>query len=162
MTQTMQRPPRSAIGIFFLGSGAMALIGGFHLFLGIAALLAGDAQVVGPSVPVDLAAAIGGWIHLLVGGGVLVAVVFLISDAAWARRVGIGAAGLGALLHLPWLPQIGCNEPPLRSLLASNRFRPVRAPAPSPSNLLSSPVSRRFRIRARRSLNTPSRRMSRR
>jgi len=105
MTQTMQRPPRSAIGIFFLGSGAMALIGGFHLFLGIAALLTGDVQVVGPSVLVDLAAAIWGWIHLLVGGGVLVAVVFLISGAAWARRVGIGAAGLGALLHLPWLPQ---------------------------------------------------------
>jgi hypothetical protein len=105
MTPSMQRSPRSGIGIFLLGSGAMALIGGFHLFLGIAALLSGDVQVVGPSVPVDLAAAIRGWLHLLVGGGVLVAVVFLISGAAWARRVGIGAAGLGALLHLSGLPQ---------------------------------------------------------
>ena len=82
----------------------MIMIGAFHAFQGLVALFNDDFYVVGQKWIFEFDLTTWGWIHLIVGIGVVVAGFFVFNGAVWARAVGIGVAALSALLNFMWLP----------------------------------------------------------
>ena len=45
-----------------------------------------------------------GWIHLLLGLGVLVLGIFLLTGAAWARWTGIAIVAVSTIANFAWVP----------------------------------------------------------
>jgi hypothetical protein len=105
MSQVTDRPRSGLAAGFIVFAGiAMVLIGAFHALQGLVALFNDDFYVVGQKWTFEFDLTTWGWIHLLVGVGVVVAGFFVFAGAAWARMVGIGVAALSALLNFMWLP----------------------------------------------------------
>ncbi|ACV81502.1 DUF7144 family membrane protein [Nakamurella multipartita] len=106
MSQTTDTSRGAAVasGFIVFAGVAMVLIGAFHAFQGLVALFNDDFYVVGQKWIFEFDLTTWGWIHLLVGIGVAVAGFFVFTGAAWARFVGIGVAGLSAVLNFMWLP----------------------------------------------------------
>ncbi|CAL9336566.1 DUF7144 family membrane protein [Streptomyces sp. enrichment culture] len=89
----------------------VALAASLMIFNGIMAMLSGIAAIANDEVFVttrnyvfefDLTA--WGWIHLMIGLGVVLAGVSLFQGSRWARVVGIGLAGLSMIASFMWLP----------------------------------------------------------
>jgi hypothetical protein len=106
MSSTRVQPRGTAVatGFIVFAGVAMVMIGAFHAFQGLVALVNDDFYVVGQKWIFEFDLTSWGWIHLIVGIIVAVAGFFLFSGAALARFVGIGVAGLSALLNFMWLP----------------------------------------------------------
>lgn len=105
MTQTNQTPRSSvAVGAIVFAGVAMIMIGAFHAFQALVALVNDDFYVVGQKWIFEFDLTTWGWIHLVVGIGVAVAGFFVFSGAVWARSVGIAVAAVSALLNFMWLP----------------------------------------------------------
>jgi hypothetical protein len=82
----------------------MVLIGGFGILQGLAAIIKDNFFVVSPEYVYRLDANAWGWINLVIGAMVLLAGLFLFSDAGWARFVGVVAAVVAAIDNFMWLP----------------------------------------------------------
>src|SRR5262245_32639791 len=82
----------------------MFLLGGFHVILGLVALL-DDGQFEAPDsrlvVSADYTA--WGWVHLLGGIIVMLAAAALFTGKLWARIVGVVAAAVSAVVCIAFL-----------------------------------------------------------
>ena len=105
MSQTSERP-RSAVasGLIVFAAVAMIMIGVFQVVQALVALFNDDFYVVGQKWIFELDLTTWGWIHLIIGIVIAVAGFFVLNGAVWARVVGIGVAGISAVLNFMWLP----------------------------------------------------------
>lgn len=92
-------------GWVVFGGVLMAVIGGFGVIEGLAALFAPTYFIAfdGAVLTIDLTA--WGWVHLILGALALITGLALLGNApSWARGVGIGLIAVNMLVQLAWLP----------------------------------------------------------
>jgi hypothetical protein len=92
-------------GLVVFAGVMMILLGCFHAFAGLTAILKDKFFVFTPGnylISADVTT--WGWIHLIAGVVVALAGVFVFSGAVWARAVGILLAGLSAIANFLFLP----------------------------------------------------------
>lgn len=82
----------------------LAMVGGFQILQGIAALVQDTVYVVGIEYIYKLDLATWGWIHLILGIIALGTGIGLLYAQTWARVIGIVVAVLGALLNFAFIP----------------------------------------------------------
>ncbi|HEU4511660.1 MAG TPA: hypothetical protein VFR87_00995 [Nocardioidaceae bacterium] len=83
---------------------AMLLLGGFHVFEGIAALAREEYFVVTSSGRLlDLDYSVWGWAQIAVGAFVALAGVMVLAGKPWARAVGVGLALVSAVGNMALL-----------------------------------------------------------
>jgi hypothetical protein len=82
----------------------MMLVGFFHAFTGLAAIIEDEFFVVGANYAYEFDATAWGWIHLIGGIIVIAAGYGVFSGATWARAVGITLASLSALGNFFFIP----------------------------------------------------------
>ena len=87
------------IGAVVFAGVMMMLIGTFHAFAGLAAILDDQYFVVGQNYAFELDVTAWGWIHLILGLVVAAAGWGVFTGAAWARVVGITLAMLSAIAN---------------------------------------------------------------
>ena len=82
----------------------MFLLGGFHVILGLVALL-DDGQFEAPDSKLVVSAdyTAWGWVHLLGGINVILAAAALFTGKLWARIVGVVAAAVSAVVCIAFL-----------------------------------------------------------
>ena len=105
MSNTTDTPPSGgAIGLTVFASAMMILVGAFQVIAGVVALFNDTFYVVGAKYVFQFDVTAWGWIHTILGSVVLVAGLFLLRGAVWARTVGVILASLSALVNFLWLP----------------------------------------------------------
>jgi hypothetical protein len=90
-------------GVMFAGT-LLILNGTFQFFQGIGAIARDNIYVGVPNYVFKFDTTAWGWIHLFVGLGVAITGYFVLTDAVWARGVGIGLAALSAFTNFFFLP----------------------------------------------------------
>lgn len=108
-TQTESRPPRQevsgwAIGGIAFAATMMTLIGVFQILAGLVAIFNDDFYVVAQNYTFDLDVSAWGWIHLVVGIGVLATGFGLFGRRAWAGVAAIMLCMLSALVNFFFIP----------------------------------------------------------
>ena len=98
------RPSAGAVGWTMFAAFMMFLIGGFHAFAGLVAIIDDTFYAVTPKYVMQFDTTTWGWIHLLGGLVVVLAGFGLFSGAVWARTVGVIVAFISALVSFAWLP----------------------------------------------------------
>jgi hypothetical protein len=86
------------------GGVLMILVGGFSLMQGFAAIINEGFLEKLEKYAYALDPTAWGWIHLIVGGIVLLAGFYVFTDSLVARIIGIAAALLSAVVNFFWLP----------------------------------------------------------
>ncbi len=90
---------------FIVFAGLMLmLIGSFHAFTGLAAIVENEYFVVGPNYLYEVDVTAWGWLHLIFGLIVVGAGFGIFSGATWARVVGITIAVVSAIGNFFWIP----------------------------------------------------------
>jgi hypothetical protein len=106
-TQPTQDPPEvsgwAVGGIAFAGT-MMVLIGVFQALAGLVAIFNDDFYVVAQNYTFDLDVSAWGWIHLLVGLGILAVGFGLFARKAWAGVAAIMLCMLSALVNFFFIP----------------------------------------------------------
>ncbi len=97
-SQSMARGGVKFAGVLLLLNGA------FQFFQGIGAIAHDNIYVGVPNYVFKFDTTAWGWIHLFIGLGVGITGYFLLTDAIWARGVGIGLAALSAFTNFFFLP----------------------------------------------------------
>ena len=82
----------------------MIMIGFWHAIAGLVALFENEFYVVGAQYVFEFDVTTWGWIHLILGGVVILAGVALFSGAVWARTIGVILAVVSAVAALPGSP----------------------------------------------------------
>ena len=82
----------------------MMMIGFFHAFTGLAAILDDQYFVVGPNYTYELDTTAWGWLHLIFGVIIGAAGWGVFSGATWARLVGITLAVISAIGNFFFIP----------------------------------------------------------
>jgi hypothetical protein len=110
-TQTESRPPQQqqevsgwAIGGIAFAATMMTLIGVFQILAGLVAIFNDDFYVVTQNYTFDLDVSAWGWIHLLVGIGVLATGFGLFGRKTWAGVAAIMLCMLSALVNFFFIP----------------------------------------------------------
>jgi hypothetical protein len=86
-------------------AGVMMIVGGgFQAFEALAAIVNDQYLVVLPNYIYAFDLTVWGWIHLLIGLGLVAIGICLLMGQGWARIAGIVVAGLAALANFTWLP----------------------------------------------------------
>jgi hypothetical protein len=98
------RPSGGAIGWTLFAAVMLILIGGFHAFAGLVAIIDDTFYTVTPKYVAQFDTTTWGWIHLIGGIVVLLAGFGLFSGAVWARTVGVIVALISAFVSFAWLP----------------------------------------------------------
>jgi hypothetical protein len=93
-----------AVGVTVFAAVMMMLVGTFQALYGLVALFNDTFYVVGQKWTFTFDITLWGWIHLLVGLLVVLAGVFLLAGATWARIVGVVVASVSAVLNFMSLP----------------------------------------------------------
>lgn len=96
--------PSGWLGWIVFAGLMMIVLGVFHAMAGLVALFRDDLYLVGSEglvINIDYTA--WGWIHLLVGVGVIAAGVALFRGAMWARVVAVVLAVVSAVGNLAFL-----------------------------------------------------------
>ena len=83
----------------------MIVVGAFQAIEAIAAIVNDEYFVVLPNYVFALDLTVWGWIHLLLGLGLVAVGVFVLRGESWARLAGIFVAAASAVLNFFWLPQ---------------------------------------------------------
>jgi hypothetical protein len=91
-------------GLVVFAGVMMMLVGFFHAFTGLAAIIEDEFFVVGSNYAYEFDATAWGWIHLIGGVVVIIAGYGVFSGATWARAVGITLASLSALANFFFIP----------------------------------------------------------
>jgi hypothetical protein len=93
-----------AVGFIMFAAFMMMLMGGFHAFSGLVAII-DDAFYTTPSEYfTDFDPSTWGWIHLIAGIIVFCAGVALLGGAVWARIVAVVIALLSAMINFAFIP----------------------------------------------------------
>jgi hypothetical protein len=93
-----------AVGFTYFAAIMMMIAGGFDVLQGLSAIIKQHYYVIGPNYLYKINVTTWGWVHLILGIVLVVAGVFLLNGALWARIVGIIAAALVAIANFLWLP----------------------------------------------------------
>ena len=93
-----------AVGVTVFAAVMMMMVGAFQALYGLVALFNDTFYVVGQKWTFTFDITLWGWIHLLVGLLVVLAGVFLLAGATWARIVGVVVASVSAVLNFMSLP----------------------------------------------------------
>ena len=94
----------STVGFVVFAGVMLMLIGTFHAFTGLAAIIQNEFFVVGPKYAYELDVTAWGWLHLIFGAIVAAAGYGVFSGATWARVVGITLAAISALGNFFFIP----------------------------------------------------------
>jgi vacuolar-type H+-ATPase subunit I/STV1 len=94
----------STVGFVVFAGVMMMLIGTFHAFTGLAAIIQNEFFVVGPKYAYELDVTAWGWLHLIFGAIVAAAGYGVFSGATWARVVGITLAAISAVGNFFFIP----------------------------------------------------------
>ncbi len=93
MEERWQRGKAAGPTAFVVFAGLMLmLVGSFHAFTGLAAIVENEFFVVGPNYLYEVDVTAWGWLHLIFGVIVVAAGFGIFSGATWARVVGITLA----------------------------------------------------------------------
>jgi hypothetical protein len=93
-----------AMGTTMFAAVTMMIVGALDALQGLAAIIKGEAYVVGSEYVYKFNVSTWGWINLLLGIVILLAGFSLLSGATWARVVGIVIAVLVIISNFMWLP----------------------------------------------------------
>jgi hypothetical protein len=96
-----------ALGALLFASTIMITVGGFQLFMGLAAIVGGAFYVIPPDYPYQLDPGTWGWIHTTLGVLLVAVGSFLLVGKLWARIVAIALAMISAwvnFLDVPYYP----------------------------------------------------------
>ena len=86
-------------------AGVLMIIGGaFQAVEALAAIVNDKYLVVLPDYIYAFDLTLWGWIHLMVGLGLLAIGIFLLRGETWARMAGIVIAVISAIINFAWLP----------------------------------------------------------
>jgi len=94
----------STMGFVVFAGVMMMLIGTFHAFTGLAAIIQNEFFVVGRNYAYELDVTAWGWLHLIFGAIVAAAGYGVFSGATWARVVGITLAAISAIGNFFFVP----------------------------------------------------------
>jgi cytochrome c oxidase subunit IV len=108
-TETQSRPPQQdvsgwAVGGIVFAATMMVLIGVFQALAGLVAIFNDEFYVVTQNYTFDLDVSVWGWIHLLVGLGVLATGFGLFGRRPWAGVATIMLCMLSALVNFFFIP----------------------------------------------------------
>jgi len=92
------------VGFAVFAGVMLSLVGIFHVFTGLAAIIEDEFFVVGANYAYEFDATAWGWIHLIYGVILIAAGYGIFSGAAWARVVGITLASLSAVANFFFIP----------------------------------------------------------
>ena len=107
MSQLPSRSQNFRAGATSFAAVLMLLVGGFQFIQGLlAAFNSGAILVTTPNYVFRLDASTWGWVHMIVGVGMIAAGAFILMGNTAARVAGIALAALQALIHFVWLPQM--------------------------------------------------------
>jgi hypothetical protein len=98
------QPSGWAVGWTAFAGVMMVLLGFWWMIAGLVAIVDDEFYVVSQEWVFEFDTTTWGWIHLIVGGVVLVSGFGLFSGNVWARTVGVIIAGLAGLIAFAWLP----------------------------------------------------------
>src|SRR5215210_4276623 len=102
-TQTVS-PWAHGIAVF---AGVMMIVGGaFQALEGLAGIVRDQWLVVLPEYIYAFDLTLWGWIHLLVGLGLLAIGIALLRGQTWARMAGIVIAVISAIINFTWLKRL--------------------------------------------------------
>lgn len=93
-----------ARGFVLFAAVMLVIIGIFHAFNGLSAILEDGFFVVTPNYLYSIDVTTWGWLHLVMGIVILLAGVFLLRGSLWAVLVGIVVAGVSAILNFLSIP----------------------------------------------------------
>ena len=94
----------STVGFVVFAGVMLMLIGTFHAFTGLAAIIQNEFFVVGRNYAYELDVTAWGWLHLIFGAIVAAAGYGVFSGATWARVVGITLAAISAVGNFFFIP----------------------------------------------------------
>jgi hypothetical protein len=94
----------STVGFVVFAGVMLMLIGTFHAFTGLAAIIQNEYFVVGRNYAYELDVTAWGWLHLIFGAIVAAAGYGVFSGATWARVVGITLAAISAVGNFFFIP----------------------------------------------------------
>jgi hypothetical protein len=94
----------TAVGFAFFAATMMIMVGVFQAIQGLVALFNDTFYLVGEKWTFQFDVSTWGWIHLLFGALLIVAGIFLLRGATWARWTAVVLAGLSAVVNFMWLP----------------------------------------------------------
>jgi hypothetical protein len=92
------------VGLVVFAGVILGLVGVFHAFTGLAAILENEFFVVGPEYAYEIDVTVWGWLHLIFGIIVVAAGVGVFNGATWARVVGITLATISAVGNFFFIP----------------------------------------------------------
>ncbi|MBX5444921.1 hypothetical protein [Sphaerobacter sp.] len=99
-----EKTPSWARGFVLFAAVMLIIIGVFHAFNGLSAILEDAFFVVTPNYLFSIDVTTWGWLHLILGIIVLLAGVYLLRGSLWAVLVGIVVAGVSAILNFLSIP----------------------------------------------------------
>ena len=103
--QGSSSPPSGwAIGGITFAVVMMAMIGLFQIIAGLVAIVDDDFYVVTQNYTFDIDTSAWGWIHLLLGIGLMIAGWSIFSGKTWAGVVALTLAMLSALANFFFIP----------------------------------------------------------
>jgi uncharacterized membrane-anchored protein YitT (DUF2179 family) len=101
-TRTTVSPWAHGVAVF---AGVMMIVGGaFQAVEALAAIVNDKYLVVLENYVFAFDVTIWGWIHLLIGLGLVAIGIFVLRGEDWARLAGIIVAAISAVLNFFWLP----------------------------------------------------------
>ena len=99
----------AAVGFTVFAGMMMVLVGFFQMIAGFGAILEDKVYVAGQDYVFSFDVTTWGWIHLLIGVGLVAAGVGVFYGSILARSVGVLVAGLSAVANFAFL--LGWNQP---------------------------------------------------
>jgi hypothetical protein len=94
----------TTIGFVVFAGVMLMIIGTYHAFTGLAAIIENEFFVVGRNYAYELDVTAWGWLHLIFGAFVAAAGYGVFSGATWARVVGITLAAISAVGNFFFIP----------------------------------------------------------
>ena len=94
----------TTIGFVVFAGVMLMIIGTYHAFTGLAAIIENEFFVVGRNYAYELDVTAWGWLHLIFGAIVAAAGYGVFSGDTWARVVGITLAAISAVGNFFFIP----------------------------------------------------------
>lgn len=99
-----QMSASKAHGFTFFGGLLLIIVGAFQALEALSAIVHDQYVVVAPRYIYTFDLTAWGWVHLLVGLGLVAVGIFLLRGQRWAMMAGIVIAALSAVINFTWLP----------------------------------------------------------
>lgn len=101
---SIREPSGWAVGYAAFAGVVLVIVGVFQIIHGLVALFNDEFFVTTPKWVFKFDVTTWGWIHVIIGGLVLLAGIGIFSGNVLARTVGVFAAAGSALVNFAWLP----------------------------------------------------------